>query len=1190
MSLDGITQPQYPLTVDGTTNINASSIYLQGQALVPDAGVYLPLTGGTMSGAIGMANNVLTGLPAPVNPSDAVPKSYLTTNYLPYTGATTTTNLNSQNIQTSYAPTTGNDLTNKTYVDTSISGLSAIYVPYTGSSSDTTLGTYKMSSSSAPTTGNNCTNNTYVDGQSALLLPYTGASSDTTLGTYKMSSSSAPTTGNNFTNKTYVDTSISGLSATYVPYTGGTANVILTGTNKFQQAYNALITDTTTVVNRQTLDSAIAAIGAGILTQNNTWTGTNTFNNNLTLGDGYNATFAEIGYINQTYITSATPTTTGITAIAPTPTGTITYSAPYYTMTPSGASTFASFWSSATFTGATRCFFNFTNMSLANAPGSATITVCQANTANTAYVTISSAIALPQSSPMFSGFFSPNSNASYVGQIFFLLSNVKFNPFSWTAFTYGYGTWTVQGNETVNGTLYITNAGTYAPPASGTLGGTGDRIIFWPGSGGGYPYSMGINAGTLWYSTPTGTQHKWYIGGTEYMTLNSSGTLVLTQPSGGNQLQLLNNSANAMYMNFNSNGGAGIAYIGMDNSAGTGLFGSGIPYAFDIGTATATPICFFTNNVTTPRMKIDSTGNTSISGNFTMNQTQFLYLTYASSSNYVALTTDIYGAFYIQTGTSGVSGRLKVDSAGNTSLTGTLTMALTQPIYLYYISTANYANIYADSSGNINFSTGTSGVASRMMITAAGSVGIGGISPSYTLDVNGNFHAQTGVYVGSTGSPGYVTMIPTSSATYCGFTEFRNGATRYGYIGYGTNFSGENCLDLHAEGGWGMDIMTTGHNIFFSTDGNATQKLQIGTVGCAITGGSGAIGALTVNGTDRLACLNITSTTRAGIYLNPSGTGGQPWNIWTVLNGESPTAGSLAFYCPSTGTFAMTLGLYGGATFNGNSVTINGTSSPYVYLYSYWGSGGGTIYNNNVTLGTSLYIAGWGLTPAAWGVTSDRRIKMNIVPVDSMLSTIDKIRIVKYDYIDPRLGREECSVIAQELHSVFPNATTTHPDFIPNILCPATCSISDTTATLTLRTPIVWTDDTTKDIVVGALIRIVVYDTEQKTETNIDTKLLAFTTDTIQVSIWEKYNPDFSLVVYGTQVDDFMSVDKGQLGIIALKGIQELSASVTELQSQITSLQSQLAQQALQFQAYTQKTEERFNTVASLLKSVLPST
>ena len=185
---------------------------------------------------------------------------------------------------------------------------------------------------------------------------------------------------------------------------------------------------------------------------------------------------------------------------------------------------------------------------------------------------------------------------------------------------------------------------------------------------------------------------------------------------------------------------------------------------------------------------------------------------------------------------------------------------------------------------------------------------------------------------------------------------------------------------------------------------------------------------------------------------------------------------------------------------------------------------------------------------------------MNIVPVDSLLSTIDKIRIVKYDYIDPRLGREECSVIAQELHSVFPNATTTHPDFIPNILCPATCSISDTTATLTLRTPIVWTDDTTKDIVVGALVRIVVYDTEQKTETNIDTKLLAFTTDTIQVSIWEKYNPDFSLVVYGTQVDDFMSVDKGQLGIIALKGIQELSASVTSLQSQLTAQAQQIAE------------------------------
>jgi hypothetical protein len=368
------------------------------------------------------------------------------TNLVPYTGSSKETDLGSQNIKTTHAPTTNADLANKLYVDGAVT---------TGSGD--VLGIVNLN-----------------------FVRYSGSISDTDLGTYKISSSAVPTTGINLTNKTYVDAQ----DALRVPYTGGTSNVVLTGTNKFQQAYNATISDTTTVVNRQTLDSAISGLGAGILNLNNTWTGTNTFNNNLTLGDGYNATLAEIGYIGQNNISSATPTTTGITAIAPTPTGTITFSSPTYTMTPSGASTFASFWSSATFTGTIRCFFNFTNMSLANAPGSATITVCQANTANTAYISISTAIAIPQSAPIFSGYFTPNTNASYVGQVFFILSNVKFNPFSWTAFTYGYGAWTVQGNETLNGNetvngtisitassltpLTVTHVGTFQPTISAT--------------------------------------------------------------------------------------------------------------------------------------------------------------------------------------------------------------------------------------------------------------------------------------------------------------------------------------------------------------------------------------------------------------------------------------------------------------------------------------------------------------------------------------------------------------------------------------------------------------------------------------------------------------------------------------------------------------------------------------------------
>ena len=164
------------------------------------------------------------------------------TNLVPYTGATQTTDLGSQNIKTSRVPTANSDLTNKFYVDGAI----------------TTGGTGTLA----------IVNLNFVK--------YTGSISDTDLGTYKISSSAVPTTGINLTNKTYVDTQ----DALRVPYTGATSNVVLTGTNQFQQAYNATISDTTTVVNRQTLDSAIASLGAGILNLDNTWGYSNTNNLN----------------------------------------------------------------------------------------------------------------------------------------------------------------------------------------------------------------------------------------------------------------------------------------------------------------------------------------------------------------------------------------------------------------------------------------------------------------------------------------------------------------------------------------------------------------------------------------------------------------------------------------------------------------------------------------------------------------------------------------------------------------------------------------------------------------------------------------------------------------------------------------------------------------------------------------------
>jgi hypothetical protein len=89
-----------------------------------------------------------------------------------------------------------------------------------------------------------------------------------------------------------------------------TADVSTTGTNKFIQPYNATTLDISTLVNRATLDSAIAGLGAGILTLNNIWGYANTNNLNGGLKTIQNATqFNPSLDANSYFITGVSPTT-----------------------------------------------------------------------------------------------------------------------------------------------------------------------------------------------------------------------------------------------------------------------------------------------------------------------------------------------------------------------------------------------------------------------------------------------------------------------------------------------------------------------------------------------------------------------------------------------------------------------------------------------------------------------------------------------------------------------------------------------------------------------------------------------------------------------------------------------------------------------------------------------------------------
>jgi hypothetical protein len=68
----------------------------------------------------------------------------------------------------------------------------------------------------------------------------------------------------------------------------------------------------------------------------------------------------------------------------------------------------------------------------------------------------------------------------------------------------------------------IFHDGVAAAPQNASYGGTGCRLILWPGSGSETPYGFGIDNNTLWSSCPSSASHKWYVGTSIRAQLSSS--------------------------------------------------------------------------------------------------------------------------------------------------------------------------------------------------------------------------------------------------------------------------------------------------------------------------------------------------------------------------------------------------------------------------------------------------------------------------------------------------------------------------------------------------------------------------------------------------------------------------------------------------------------------------------------------
>lgn len=218
----------------------------------------LPLTGGTLTGNLNLGGHRLYNIATPTDSTDAATKGFVDTafqtleselaaslsGYLPLKGGTMSGQLNmdSNRIIGVADPVSDTDASNKSYVDSKLTGLGGSYLPLSGG---TLTGQLHMSSNritnvATPTEENDAATKAYVDSQfagsgtgdflSSGIVPMTG---NLQMGSHKIVNLATPTENSDAANKTYVDTKISEVisnaDSTYAPISHTHTATQLTG-------------------------------------------------------------------------------------------------------------------------------------------------------------------------------------------------------------------------------------------------------------------------------------------------------------------------------------------------------------------------------------------------------------------------------------------------------------------------------------------------------------------------------------------------------------------------------------------------------------------------------------------------------------------------------------------------------------------------------------------------------------------------------------------------------------------------------------------------------------------------------------------------------------------------------------------------------------------------------------------------
>jgi hypothetical protein len=189
-------------------------------------------------------------------------------------------------------------------------------------------------------------------------------------------------------------------------------------------------------------------------------------------------------------------------------------------------------------------------------------------------------------------------------------------------------------------------------------------------------------------------------------------------------------------------------------------------------------------------------------------------------------------------------------------------------------------------------------------------------------------------------------------------------------------------------------------------------------------------------------------------------------------------------------------------------------SGPDLFAISYWGSGR--------FMGSGIHIF------------SDERSK-NIHGLSKSkedLDIINNIEITEFNYIDPVKGSgKQKKVIAQQVEKVYPNAVSTGLDVIPNIFKESE-----------VHSGLIKIENTCK---VGDKIQLVYED---------NTKEIVEVTACHSSQIITTSKKKGKVFVYGTEINDYKSVDYDAISMLNVSATQELHKIIVKLEKKIEDL------------------------------------